>query len=83
MGFSKQDLLTVAKLIRRDMGMAQGKLTDLIENIAKLPDEDPSPTYRCPHCGPLASVQNERQLAEHMENVHGRTPLLTNERSKQ
>lgn len=74
MGFSKQDLLGVAKLIRRDLGMAQGKLTDLIDHIARLPDDQESPSPTCPECGPLASVQNERQLAEHLENVHGQVP---------
>jgi hypothetical protein len=70
--YSKRDLEQMFRKLHLDLHDAQGKVRDLMKAVASLPiPEDTADLPRCKHCGPLHNVRNERQLAEHMQNVHG------------
>lgn len=58
--------LTMA--IRYDLTAAQGKLTELLRQIAELPIDTNLPAVECRHCG--VELKGALTLAEHLYNQH-------------
>ncbi len=68
MTLTPQEALALAQKIRMDLTNAQGKLTDVIEALAALPDTA-SERPVCPTCG--VRLRGPNSLAEHVYNRHG------------
>lgn len=60
--------ITLAKKLRYDLTAMQAKVTDLLNELAKLNlDHDHGP--ECPHCG--IETRGPKTLAEHLYVCHG------------
>lgn len=69
---NKEDIEKLAKQIRYDMSVTKTRLDQLTQMVASLPMPAAADAITCPRgCGTLSTLTNERQLAHHMEYVHG------------
>lgn len=66
----EHEIVQQAKRIRLDLTALQGKVTELLQMAAKLPEPDERARPRCPepHCG--LQFRGPRSLAEHAYHVH-------------
>ncbi len=63
----QDDILELLKKMRYDLTALQGKLSDVMEQVAALPSKGEKP--RCPHCDLV--FRGKLSLDEHVHTSHG------------
>lgn len=64
-----EDVRALLMKIRYDATAIQAKVTDALDQLARLPVKATPPGLACPSCG--VSRSSEVALRDHLANVHG------------